>query len=90
PEIKIPIAEEEKFTFMQRFSEQAKFPDAEIITIDGLRVEFAHGWGLLRASNTTPCLVARFEAKDKASLEQIQSLFKTQLQLVNKNLVVSF
>ncbi|MFW2572467.1 phosphomannomutase/phosphoglucomutase, partial [Legionella sp. 29fVS95] len=41
PEIKIPIAEEEKFTFMQRFSEQAKFPDAEIITIDGLRVEFA-------------------------------------------------
>ena len=90
PEIKIPIAEEEKFTFMQRFSEQAKFPDAEVITIDGLRVEFAHGWGLLRASNTTPCLVARFEAKDKASLEQIQSLFKTQLQLVNKNLVVSF
>lgn len=90
PEIKIPIAEEEKFTFMQRFSEEAKFPEAEIITIDGLRVEFAHGWGLLRASNTTPCLVARFEAKDKASLEQIQSLFKTQLQLVNKNLVVSF
>ncbi|HHF7345184.1 TPA: phosphomannomutase/phosphoglucomutase [Legionella feeleii] len=90
PEIKIPIAEEEKFTFMQRFSEQAKFPEAQVITIDGLRVEFAHGWGLLRASNTTPCLVARFEAKDKASLEQIQSLFKTQLQLVNKNLVVSF
>lgn len=90
PEIKIPIAEEEKFAFMQRFSEQAKFPEAEVITIDGLRVEFAHGWGLLRASNTTPCLVARFEAKDKASLEQIQTLFKAQLQLVNKNLVVSF
>ncbi|WP_019215994.1 phosphomannomutase/phosphoglucomutase [Legionella tunisiensis] len=90
PEIKIPIAEEEKFAFMQRFSEEAKFPEAEVITIDGLRVEFADGWGLLRASNTTPCLVARFEAKDKASLEQIQTLFKTQLQRVNKNLVLSF
>jgi phosphomannomutase len=90
PEIKIPIAEEEKFDFMQRFSEEAEFPEARIITIDGLRVEFAHGWGLVRASNTTPCLVARFEANDKASLEQIQRLFKTQLQQVDKNLVVSF
>ncbi|CDZ77865.1 Phosphomannomutase/phosphoglucomutase [Legionella massiliensis] len=90
PEIKIPIAEEEKFEFMQRFSEQAQFPEATIITIDGLRVEFANGWGLLRASNTTPCLVARFEADDKASLEQIQSLFKVQLQRIDKSLIVSF
>lgn len=90
PEIKIPIAEEEKFGFMQRFSEQAQFPEATIITIDGLRVEFANGWGLLRASNTTPCLVARFEADDKASLEQIQSLFKEQLQSIDKSLAVSF
>ncbi|KTD27156.1 MULTISPECIES: phosphomannomutase/phosphoglucomutase [Legionella] len=90
PEIKIPIAEEEKFAFMQRFSEQAKFPNANIITIDGLRVEFQHGWGLLRASNTTPCLVARFEAKDHESLKQIQILFKSELQEIDKNLVVSF
>ncbi|WP_028389190.1 phosphomannomutase/phosphoglucomutase [Legionella fairfieldensis] len=90
PEIKIPIAEEHKFDFMQRFSEQAKFPDAQLITIDGLRVEFANGWGLLRASNTTPCLIARFEASDHASLKQIQTLFKSQLQNIDKNLVVSF
>lgn len=90
PEIKIPIAEEEKFKFMQRFSEQAAFPNATVITIDGLRVEFADGWGLLRASNTTPCLVARFEAKDETSLQQIQVLFKTQLQRVDKGLAVSF
>ncbi|MBA2651588.1 MAG: phosphomannomutase/phosphoglucomutase [Tatlockia sp.] len=90
PEIKIPIAEAEKFAFMRRFSEQARFPDAKIITIDGLRVEFANGWGLLRASNTTPCLVARFEAEDKATLEEIQILFKTQLQRLDKGLVVSF
>lgn len=90
PEIKIPIAEEDKFIFMQRFSEQAKFPNANIITIDGLRVEFPHGWGLLRASNTTPCLVARFEAKDQESLKQIQILFKSELQGIDKDLVVSF
>lgn len=90
PEIKIPIAEEDKFAFMQRFSEQASFPAARIIRIDGLRVEFVHGWGLIRASNTTPCLVARFEAKDKASLKQIQGLFKTQLYKIDKNLVIPF
>ncbi|KTC78177.1 phosphomannomutase/phosphoglucomutase [Legionella brunensis] len=90
PEIKIPIAEELKFAFMQRFCEQAQFPDAQIITIDGLRVEFADGWGLLRASNTTPCLVARFEAKDKDSLEYIKALFKAQLHQIDKNLVLAF
>ena len=90
PEIKIPIADADKFAFMRRFSDEAVFPDATIITIDGLRVEFAKGWGLLRASNTTPCLVARFEAEDQATLQKIQGLFKTQLQRIDKNLVVSF
>jgi phosphomannomutase len=90
PEIQIPIAEEEKFAFMQCFSKQAKFPKADIITIDGLRAEFAHGWGLLRASNTTPCLVARFEAKDDASLKQIQDLFKSQLLDIDRDLIISF
>lgn len=90
PEIKIPIAEEEKFTFMQRFAEQAEFPEALVITIDGLRVEFDYGWGLLRASNTTPCLVARFEAKDQTGLAQIQALFKSQLQRIDQNLELVF
>lgn len=57
----------------------ANFKDAQRIAIDGLRVEFEQGWGLLRASNTTPCLVARFEAQDQAALIEIQSLFKDQL-----------
>ncbi|KTD18625.1 phosphomannomutase [Legionella lansingensis] len=90
PEIKIPIAEEKKFSFMRRFCAEAEFPQAELITIDGLRVEFADGWGLLRASNTTPCLVARFEAKDERSLEQIQTLFRVQLQRLDGGLVLSF
>ncbi|VEG92049.1 phosphomannomutase/phosphoglucomutase [Legionella spiritensis] len=90
PEIKIPIADDEKFLFMQRFSEEADFPDATVISIDGLRVEFPCGWGLLRASNTTPCLVARFEADDEKSLELIKNLFKTQLHKINGALPLPF
>ncbi len=90
PEIKIPIADEHKFGFMQRFCDFASFDDAEIIRIDGLRVEFAQGWGLLRASNTSPCLVARFEAQDEASLQQIMAIFKAQIAAVDGHLAVSF
>ncbi len=90
PEIKIAINDSEKFDLMHRFSEEAEFPDAQRITIDGLRVEFPHGWGLLRASNTTPCLVARFEADDAMHLEAIQQLFRTQLVRFKANLSIPF
>ena len=90
PELKIDIADENKFHFMKQFSEEADFPQARIITIDGMRVEFANGWGLLRASNTTPCLVARFEAEDEASLTHIQELFKIQMRKVDSDLIVPF
>ncbi|HDS3848152.1 phosphomannomutase/phosphoglucomutase [Legionella pneumophila] len=90
PEIKIAITDEEKFDFIQRFSEQADFPEGRILNIDGLRVEFPNGWGLLRASNTTPCLVARFEATDKDHLEQIQYLFKKQIQRLDSELDLPF
>lgn len=90
PEIKIPILDEEKFSFMQRFLLQAIFPDARLITLDGLRVEFPDGWGLIRASNTTPCLVARFEARDSESLGKIQALFKAQLHATDKSLMIPF
>ncbi|MDF1828214.1 MAG: phosphomannomutase/phosphoglucomutase [Legionellaceae bacterium] len=90
PEIKIPIFDAKKFDFMKRFTAEAAFPDADLIVIDGLRVEFPHGWGLIRASNTTPCLVARFEAENAVSLNQIQALFKTQLHAVDDDLVIPF
>ncbi len=90
PEIKILIADDKKFSFMQRFSQEALFPGAELITIDGLRVEFPDGWGLVRSSNTTPCLVARFEAEDHVSLDRIQALFKTQLHKVDESLTIPF
>lgn len=90
PEIKIPIFEDRKFSFMQEFINKASFPDAKLISIDGLRVEYADSWGLLRASNTTPCLVARFEAQNNEGMEQIKSQFKLQLQELDKNLQIPF
>ena len=90
PEIKIPIYDEKKFVFMQLFSQNAQFSNAELIHIDGLRVEFLHGWGLLRASNTTPCLVARFEAHSEQGLQEIQALFRVQLQALDDTLSIPF
>jgi phosphomannomutase len=90
PEIKIPIVENRKFSFMQQFIEESEFPTGQLISIDGLRVEYEYGWGLIRASNTTPCLVARFEAKDVASMIQIQASFKAELCKIDKNLVIPF
>lgn len=91
PELKIHIADSEKFLLMQRFHQSAVFPpSARIIDIDGVRVEFPYGWGLLRASNTTPCLVARFEAEDQLHLEEIQRMFKEQLLALDKKLEVPF
>lgn len=80
PEIKIPISEDQKFSFIDQFIKQAQFPQGKKITIDGLRVEFADGWGLLRASNTTPCLVMRFEADDENALARIKSDFHQQMR----------
>ena len=75
---------------MQSFTQNAQFPDSELIYIDGLRVEFTHGWGLLRASNTTPCLVARFEAQNEQGLQEIQALFRVQLQALDATLEIPF
>ena len=90
PEIKIEIAEEKKFVFIDQFKSQAAFENATISTIDGLRADFADGWGLVRPSNTTSCLVLRFEGKDEASLQRIQLAFKTQLLQIDYSLQVPF
>ncbi|MCW5588324.1 MAG: phosphomannomutase/phosphoglucomutase [Legionellales bacterium] len=90
PEIQISIAEHKKFPFIKQFVEQAEFPEAKRITIDGLRVEFKNGWGLLRCSNTTPTLIARFEADDQTSLTQIMQQFRQQILKVDPRLVLPF
>ena len=90
PEIHIPVEEEEKFDLMARFVQGADFPNADRITIDGLRVEWPDGWGLVRASNTTPCLIARFEANSEVVLKEIQQAFRDQLQRYSAELSIPF
>jgi phosphomannomutase / phosphoglucomutase len=90
PELKLAMADDKKFAFMQAFKEKAIFSDAERITIDGLRVHFKDGWGLIRPSNTTPCLVLRFEADSQAALVRIQQCFKTQLLALDPDLELLF
>ena len=82
PEINIKVPEEQKFNIIETLSKNLKFKDAEIITIDGIRIEFENGWGLIRASNTTPCLVTRFEADNEEELKKIQKIFK---DLINEH-----
>ena len=77
PELNLKFPEGEHYKFMEQFLKQARLPDARITTIDGLRADFADGFGLVRASNTTPVLVFRFEADNQAALERIQKQFRT-------------
>ena len=90
PELKLPIAEAEKFTFMQKFQQQADFASAKITTIDGLRADFADGWGLIRPSNTSPYLILRFEAETQTSLDKIKTLFRQQLLNLNPHIALPF
>ena len=79
PEILIPIDEADKFSLMATVAAGCQFNGAEIITLDGLRVEYAHGWGLIRASNTSASLTLRFEADDDQALEDIKQRFRQEL-----------
>ena len=90
PELKIELAEGEHYTFMEKFRQQASFGDATLITIDGLRADWPDGWGLVRASNTTPVLVLRFEADDAVALRRIQQIFRKQLLAVDFTLKMPF
>lgn len=90
PELKVTISDHEKFSFMQQLASKANFGNAEITTIDGLRVNFADGWGLVRSSNTSPCLVLRFEAETEKALKKIQSIFRDQLLAIKPDLALSF
>lgn len=90
PELQIDFEEGEHYKFMTKFIEQAKFDNAEIVTIDGIRVNYAEGWGLIRPSNTTPCLVLRFEANDQDTLNDIQNNFRKQLLAVDDTLTLPF
>ena len=76
--------------FVQKFANQAKLPNAQITTIDGIRADYEHGWGLVRASNTTPAIVIRFEAENDSVMEEIKSAFRKEMSKVDANLTLPF
>ena len=90
PELNIKFAEGEHYKFIEKFSASAKFSGAEVVTIDGLRADFADGWGLVRASNTTPSLVLRFEAENEEALKRIQDDFRQQILSIDSSLKLPF
>ncbi|HGX93903.1 MAG TPA: phosphomannomutase/phosphoglucomutase [Candidatus Tenderia sp.] len=88
PELRIELPEGKSVELMKRLQDRAHFNGAELIHIDGIRAEFDGGWGLVRASNTTPALTLRFEADDEEWLAHIQSVFKEELQALAPNLAL--
>jgi phosphomannomutase/phosphoglucomutase len=91
PEIIVDLDEDgAQHAFMRQLVQQTEFPNATVSNIDGLRVDYPHGWGLVRASNTTPSLVIRFEADDEPGLQKIQGIFRKQLLAVDSSLELPF
>ncbi|TGD72746.1 phosphomannomutase/phosphoglucomutase [Mangrovimicrobium sediminis] len=90
PEIRIPVEESEKQPLIERITRNADFSSGKVNTMDGIRVDFAEGWGLLRASNTTPALTARFEAESEEALDAIMHEFRQQIALVDPSLKLNF
>ena len=80
PEINIEVTEENKFAIVDYLQNQADFGEGERRVIDGIRMDYSDGWGLCRASNTSPKLVLRFEADNDAALERIRSLFEANVE----------
>ena len=87
PEINIQVTEEEKFDLVTQL-QSAHFPTGKVSTIDGIRVDYVDGWGLVRASNTTPVLVLRFEGQNQAVLQRIKEEFQHHLYAVDTKLTV--
>lgn len=89
-EIRLPVSEADKFALIERVQATAVFEDAKISVIDGLRVEFDTGWGLIRASNTESAVSLRFEADDAQQMGIIQQRFRVLLEAVAPDLADKF
>ncbi|MEZ5568479.1 MAG: phosphomannomutase/phosphoglucomutase [Halioglobus sp.] len=90
PEIIIPVDEDYKFKLMSKIISSADFSTGKVNTLDGIRVDFSDGWGLVRASNTVAALTARFEADTAENLEIIQEEFRAQIGLVDPKIQLNF
>ena len=91
PELQIQLKEGENYGLIDELQKTAKFTDArDIVTVDGLRVEYADGFGLARSSNTTPVIVLRFEADDEPALKRIQDDFRRVILGAKPDAVLPF
>jgi len=91
PELNVPCAEGEPHALIEKMAATETFPGAsEVIRIDGLRVEYPDGFGLARASNTTPVIVLRFEADNAAALARIQDEFRHVLGRAKPGVALPF
>ena len=90
PEINIKFEGNNHFTFMDLFVKLTKFEGAEIVNIDGMKIIYSFGWGLIRCSNTSSNLVLRFEADDEKSLNKIKTIMKNAMLKIDKNLDIPF
>ncbi|MFL6649397.1 MAG: phosphomannomutase/phosphoglucomutase [Sulfurifustaceae bacterium] len=90
PELNIKFAEGEHHEVIKELVRRANFPDAKVTTIDGLRADFADGFGLVRASNTTPMLVLRFEGDTPQALERIKHRFGELILAVRPNVSLPY
>jgi len=91
PELQIRLAEGENYALIDLLQKTAQFDNPrEVITTDGLRVEYADGFGLARSSNTTPVIVLRFEADNEAALKRIQEDFRRVLLAARPEVTLPF
>jgi len=90
PELTIDLKEGENVTFIEKLFATAHFTNGKITNIDGMRVDFDNGWGLVRASNTTPSLVIRFEADSADAMHNIQDQFRQLMIKIKPNIALPF
>lgn len=90
PELNVELNEGENFKFIESMFASANFTGGKVTDIDGMRIDFADGWGLVRASNTTPSLVIRFEADSKEALANIQDKFRQLMHKVKPDIQLPF
>ncbi|GAB1260929.1 phosphomannomutase/phosphoglucomutase [Aurantivibrio plasticivorans] len=90
PEIKVSVAEDRKFKLIQKLIADPSFKEGKLTTIDGLRVDYASGWGLARASNTSPAITLRFEGESEEALQDIQQRFKQALLAIDPSLKIPY
>ncbi|WNG61238.1 phosphomannomutase/phosphoglucomutase [Archangium gephyra] len=84
PELRVDTVEEKKFEIVKRATETLRKAGHSLVDVDGVRVTFPDGWGLIRASNTQPILVLRFEAKTAERLEEIRQLIEGTVEKVQR------